>query len=155
MYSSFKSTRANYYLNTSSKRWLQVYLCFFILLTKVNFFEMQKIHIFFKSNHDSILPPTHKLLYKTWYHLLSSAGLGISSWDATSYNNYDAMSGLNINLACRGEFVVKPQVCPFILFYLVLHLLFSYYFILGLLFLKVASEHRNPLLSHFIFQKFK
>ena len=41
-------------------------------------------------------------------------GLGISSWDATSYTNYDAMSGLNINLACRGEFVVKPQVCVFI-----------------------------------------
>jgi len=26
-----------------------------------------------------------------------------------AYTNIDAMSGLNINLACRGEFVVKPQ----------------------------------------------
>ncbi len=51
-------------------------------------------------------------------------GLGISSWDATSYTNYDAMSGLNINLACRGEFVVKPQVCAFIFICFIFFLLF-------------------------------
>ena len=34
-----------------------------------------------------------------------------------TYSNIDAMSGLNINLACRGEFVVKPQVWCFFMFF--------------------------------------
>jgi len=62
---------------------------------------------------DSGAPPTRSSIRS--YDSRIAAGIGArmsvrsrNNLD-NAYSNIDAMSGLNINLACRGDFVVKPQ----------------------------------------------